>query len=116
MDKKFKKEIAKILKKYNCKSIDGLGLNEWLDISIDEKLSEPFIREFKNSVIWDYISEYQKLSESFIKEFRNRVNWEKISKYQKLSESFIREFFDKLDKEALIERDLIKIEYIIKPS
>ena len=31
------------------------------------------IKEFKDSVDWDYISEYQKLSEEFIKEFKDKL-------------------------------------------
>jgi hypothetical protein len=38
-----------------------------------QKLSEEFIKEFKNEVDWDFISKYQKLSEEFIKEFKNEV-------------------------------------------
>ena len=69
----------------------------WGCISKYQKLSESFIREFKDEVSWDYISKYQKLSESFIKEFKDKVNWSDISLDQKLSESFIREFKDKID-------------------
>jgi len=64
----------------------------WNYISSDQKLSEEFIREFKDKVYWYSISRYQKLSEEFIREFKDKVNWYSISRYQKLSEEFIKEF------------------------
>ena len=42
---------------------------------------------------WLMISRYQKLSENFIREFKDKVNWEYISKYQTLSEDFKKELF-----------------------
>ena len=66
--------------------------SQWKEISISQKLSEDFIREFQDNVDWISISMYQKLSESFIREFQDKVNWGNISWYQKLSENFIREF------------------------
>ena len=70
---------------------------DWLNISRYQKLSEDFIREFKDEVNWVCISENQKLSEDFIREFKDKVNWFWISKYQKLSKDFIREFKDKVN-------------------
>ena len=43
-----------------------------------------------NNVNWDEISINQKLSESFIKEFQDKLNWYNISYAQQLSEDFIR--------------------------
>ncbi len=60
-------------------------------------MSENFIREFKDKVDWDFISQYQRLSENFIREFQYYVNWNNISKYQILSENFIREFQDQVN-------------------
>ena len=65
---------------------------DWYYISICQKLSEEFIKEFQDKVYWNYISQYQKLSEEFIKEFQDNVDWNCISIYQKLSEEFIKEF------------------------
>jgi hypothetical protein len=75
----------------------SLDVVYWSGISQHQKLSEDFIREFKNDVDWDYISSYQRLSEDFIREFQDRVNWYWISIFQKLSENFIREFKDKVN-------------------
>lgn len=77
----------------------------WYRISQYQKLTEPFIREFKHLVNWTCISSYQHLSEIFIKEFQDEVNWIKISQYQKLSESFIREFKDKIYWRFLLKNE-----------
>jgi hypothetical protein len=45
----------------------------WCDISCNYKLSEPFIREFKDVIWWVWISEYQILSEPFIYEFIDMI-------------------------------------------
>ena len=79
------------------KDLDAQEKVNWDSVSANQKLSEDFIREFKNKVHWAYISIHQTLSESFIREFEDKVNWKYISLSQKLSESFIREFQDKLN-------------------
>ena len=72
------------------------GINvDWEFISKRLKLSEDFIREFKDKLDWRNISGYQKLSEDFIREFKDVVNWYCISECQVLSEEFIREFKNK---------------------
>ena len=43
-----------------------------------QKLSESFIREFKDKVIWKYICDYQELSETFIDEFKDYVDRKQI--------------------------------------
>ena len=52
-----------------------------------------------DSVKWTYISIYQKLSENFIREFQDKINWNNISKYQKFSPEFIKEFDLNIDKD-----------------
>ena len=73
----------------------------WNCISGSQKLSESFIREFQNKVCWGWISMYQKLSESFIRDFQNDACWRGISEYQKLSEDFIREFQNNVDWDCI---------------
>lgn len=70
---------------------------DWVWISEKKKLSENFIREFKDEVDWWRISSKQKLSEDFIREFQRKVDWKWISCKQKLSEDFIREYVFKID-------------------
>ena len=103
MNKELIKEIEGIIKseKLNCSVKEFKNNVDWAYISINQKLSEPFIREFKDKVAWGWISEYQKLSEPFIREFKDNVDWICISKCQKLSEPFIREFKDKVDWELI---------------
>ena len=63
---------------------------DWYYISEYQKLSEDFIREFKDKVDWYYISQSQQLSEDFIREFKDKVNWNIYLFIKKLSEDFIR--------------------------
>ena len=103
MNQELMVEMNSILKEYDITleySNDEDFIREFKDsmnwgyISQIQKLSEDFIREFKDSVNWYWISSFQKLSEDFIREFKDSVNWEWISYSQNLSESFIREFKD----------------------
>ena len=72
------------------------GFVDWELIS-EEPLTEDFIREFQDYVVWDYVSGNSTLSEDFIREFQDRVDWVGISINQTLSENFIREFKDRVD-------------------
>ena len=78
---------------------------------VKNKLSEDFIREFKDKVNWKYISEYQKLSEKFIREFKWKVDWICISKKQRLSERFIREFKNRVDWDMIFEYQKLSKEF-----
>ena len=89
-------ELIKKLEEQRGKAINEFDKVYWTHISAHQKLSEDFIREFKDKVSWIWISIYQKLSEDFIREFQDYVHWCNISKYQILSEDFIREFKDKV--------------------
>lgn len=80
----------------------NLTCEQWKIISIsnDEesgRLSEEFIRKYKDHVDWKDVSTFQILSEEFIREFSGRVDWECIAECQVLSEEFIREYVDHLD-------------------
>ena len=79
----------------------GTDFKSWEKLSVYGKLSEDFIREFKNEVNWYHISINQKLSEDFIREFKDRVEWYWISCGQKLSESFAEEFKDRVSSELI---------------
>jgi len=85
---KMNKMFEKIIKEFK---------NDWWILSEEAKLSEDFIRKFKDKVDWEKISRYQKLSCSFICEFWEKVNWEEISTYQQsivdeADEEFINRF------------------------
>ena len=64
----------------------------------NQKILFKFI-QINNNVNWPSISFYYKLSENFIREFKDKVNWSGISYYQKLSENFKKEFKHKLNGE-----------------
>jgi hypothetical protein len=98
MKKSVEEEIRYLIKKLdlNCSVEEFKDEVIWIYISKYQKLSENFIREFKDKINWGNISIYQKLSEGFIREFEDKVDWRWISMYQKLSEGFIREFKDKI--------------------
>ena len=91
------KEKLDYLDKQLGTSYESLDNVDWYCVSAYNRLSEDFIREFKDRVYWYYVSATQKLSEGFIREFSDRVDWGLISIYQKLSEDFIREFKRKVN-------------------
>jgi hypothetical protein len=71
---------------------------DWNCISIVYKLSEEFIREFKEKVVWEDIFTYQVLSMCFIEEFKDKIkDFDRLFMYQDLSEDFIRRFKHRVD-------------------
>ena len=70
-----KKSITQRVNELLGTNYNGLIKKEqWVDISINQSLSESFIREFQDKVDWYEISTYQKLSNEFIEEFKNKLN------------------------------------------
>jgi hypothetical protein len=69
-----------------------LTTKDWLYLSKRKKLSQNFIREFRNKVDWEYVSEYQTLDEEFIREFQDKVHWGYISYVYHLTDEFLLEF------------------------
>ncbi len=49
---------------------------QWDYKPIYKKLSEDFIREFQNKVVWAWIFKKQTLSEEFRQEFAHKLNWD----------------------------------------
>ena len=64
----------------------------WFVICDCQRLSESFMRKYRENLDWERISERQILSENFIREFSDELDWSLIFEHQKLSESFILEF------------------------
>ena len=107
------KSIIQRVNEYLGTDYKGLITEEqWKEISMSQKLSEDFIREFQDKVNWDRISRCQKLSEDFIREFQDKVKWGWISMYQNLSEDFIREFQDKVVWRFISERQNLSESFI----
>lgn len=65
------------------------------------KLSESFLREFKDDLNWETICKYQQLSEQFMRENKDNLDWKSVSEYQNISYKFIKEFRNNLDWELL---------------
>jgi len=101
-----KKEIEKIIKKYNsnCSIEEFENLVNWNFISWSQKLSLDFIRKFKDKVNWEYVSAYQKLSLDFIREFKNKVNWDNVEEYQNITKKDIEEY----EEEKELEKTRVK--------
>ena len=90
--------LIKKLEKIYRKPISEFTKRKWINISVNQKLSEDFIRKYQDKVDWYWISRCQILSEDFIREFQHKVYWPYISQYQKVSKEFIKEFQDMIKK------------------
>jgi hypothetical protein len=83
---------------------------DWGLIS-ENRLSENFIREFQDYVVWDYVSGNSPLSENFIREFQDKFDWNVVSMDQVLSEPFIREFQDRVDWVCIFAYQVLSEEF-----
>ena len=61
-------------------------------ISKNQTLSENFIRDFQNEVIWIRICANQKLSNEFIREMHDKVHWLSLCDKQDLPDDMLMEF------------------------
>lgn len=68
----------------------------WACISRWQKLSENFIREFKQKVRWTNIVLYQNVSLDFVLEHKKKVNWVEVS-MEKLTEEQMEKYKDLLE-------------------
>ncbi|MEG1141780.1 MAG: hypothetical protein RSE41_04955 [Clostridia bacterium] len=90
------------INKETGQNYENLDQINWSNLSYDYKLSEEFIRHFKDKVYWPYISYKQNLSESFIEEFEDKIEFESISVlYNKFSLEFIRKYKNKISWDYL---------------
>lgn len=86
------------------------NLIDWVDISKNSKLTPDKIRNFKNFLKWDLISE---LPEYLILENTNVVNWIKIYLNQSLSLEFKIKYYKKIPMYFLIKYNLLPRKIII---
>jgi hypothetical protein len=72
------------MNKYRQKLLNEIGITkeesilkfeDWFNISTSSKLSEEFIREFKDLFHWNEIRYHHNLSDDFLIEFQDRLNW-----------------------------------------
>ena len=92
----------------------------WYHLSGNRKLSEKFMREFKDELYWKPISRKQVLSEDFIREFKDYIDWQYASYCQNLSTAFLIEFKKEIHwndyfYELEIEFEFMK-QYILKSN
>ena len=95
-----------LIRKYK----DEINEDTWKKIS-SERLSEDFIREFKDKVNWKEIN-YPYLSEDFIREFKDRVDWHAVSCCKTFSEDFFREFKDRVDWKEVVHMQKFSEDFI----
>ena len=82
-------EIMVLAIREDVKNNKGTAIN-WENISHKYNLSEDFIREFQDKVIW-----------------YNKVYWAHICRHQKLSKEFIVEFADKVNFQYILMNENI---------
>jgi hypothetical protein len=75
----------------------------WIFVSINQTMSEKFIREHQKYIDFSYLPYYQDISLSLIKDLMKteKVSWKNISEYYPLKEAFILEYYEYLDKDLL---------------
>lgn len=86
----------------------------WGTITINKKLSEPFIKKNLHKLDKSLILMYQTLSETFLKEHKKYFHFNDVSMYQKLSEKFIEEYKDELNWYGIIQNQLLSTTFLIK--
>ena len=96
-----------------CKHTDW-----WLYDSADcyavtshQKLSENFLRTYKDNLNWSSVTKYQTMSEDFIKEMRDYVDWDLVLDYQKLSLEFISKMKYYFNEAQILLNENIPAEY-----
>ena len=113
-------EEIKDIEKFFDNNINNFEVDYYM-LSRYQKLSESFIKKYKDKVYWNYISIYQTLSEKFIEKYIDKVDLYLISIYQKLSEEFIEKHYYKVDwywisiyqklSEPFIEKHIDKVDW-----
>ena len=82
--------------------------SDWGYITCKLDLTEAFMREFSEQMIWSNISRFQKLSEDFMDEFEMELDWGTLFQKQEMSEAYINSQKDKLDMYRWINLDYTK--------
>lgn len=80
-------------------------------------LSKKFMREMKNHLDWNIISQCQALDEDFMREMKDRIIWSSLIRYNKkvyLPEYFIEEMTDYMDWGAISSCRQFSKEFVLK--
>ena len=81
-----------------------------------QKLSEQFMRDFRDRIDWMSICICQNLTESFMREMKDYVKWNYAAENQKMSKDFIIEFHDRINYYCLIKnrhKDMKKLSELL---
>lgn len=73
-------------------------------VACQQKLSDKFIKKYKNNFNWYYVCKFQKLSESLMEECFHLLDIATVIKYQQLSESFIEKHLDTIKDNRYFRR------------
>ena len=76
-----------------------------------QKLSEKFMRDMKDYLIWNLVCTYQDLSEEFMGEMKNYVDWNMISICQELSEEFMDKYSEYLNWHEISNKQAFSEEF-----
>lgn len=87
MENKIKEELNRLFDKYGWNSIDNI---DWEKISKYDTLSEAFMREFKDKIVWEWIA-YGDLSEGFMREFKDKLDLEGMMQDAAISKKLYKE-------------------------
>ena len=82
-----------------------------------QKLSKKTLREMKDHLDWDAISQHQPLTEELMIEYKDKLNWPQLIRWNrkvKLSEEFIEKMIDYMDWLALSRSRFMSEEFVKK--
>lgn len=86
----------------------------WNYIIKAQKLSEEFMREFKDKMDMNCATTQQIMSEDFIDEMKDKIPFKVIARYQTLSEDFIKKYWSELDWKYVSAHQHLSDEFIIE--
>lgn len=86
----------------------------WGSISSETGLSEEFMREHKDKLIWNLIAQFQTLSETFLIEMEGYVEWFHTSAFQPLTPSLIDRYSDCIAWDLLSQNKHLTTELMIQ--
>ena len=77
--------------------------NEFMNLSMSQKLSENFIEKHKDNLKFIWFAKYQELSEEFIIKYWDKLNKKDVLENQELSEEFIIKHIDEIEYESIVK-------------
>ncbi|MDJ1479378.1 hypothetical protein QNI16_02710 [Cytophagaceae bacterium YF14B1] len=93
---------------YIEKALQAINAKVWRSISVNQSLSDDFVRKYQNDIDWNSLSSLSlgNLSMETIREFEGKINWCQIVMSKELTRDFFREFKDKISWNCVHERYL----------